>query len=43
MNLLYRLYTHKLRRQLAGLPQPQHVAIVMDGNRISSRIRLPAR
>ncbi|MFC9688426.1 polyprenyl diphosphate synthase [Kribbella sp. NPDC056951] len=33
MNPLYRLYTHKLRRQLAGLPQPQHVAIVMDGNR----------
>lgn len=31
--MLYRLYTHILRRQLAGLPMPQHVAIAMDGNR----------
>ena len=33
MRPLYRLYTRVLRRQLAGLPMPQHVAIVMDGNR----------
>ncbi len=33
MNPLYSLYTHRLRRQLADLPQPRHVAIVMDGNR----------
>lgn len=31
--MLYRLYARVLRRQLAGLPMPQHVAIVMDGNR----------
>ncbi|MFC6157069.1 polyprenyl diphosphate synthase [Kribbella jiaozuonensis] len=29
----YRLYTSLLRRQLKGMPMPQHVAIVMDGNR----------
>ncbi|TDW76361.1 polyprenyl diphosphate synthase [Kribbella pratensis] len=33
MRSLYRLYSARLRRQLAGLPKPQHVAIVMDGNR----------
>ncbi|TDW86397.1 polyprenyl diphosphate synthase [Kribbella sp. VKM Ac-2566] len=31
--MLYSLYTRRLRRQLAGLPKPEHVAIVMDGNR----------
>lgn len=31
--MLRRLYTRVLRRQLAGLPMPHHVAIVMDGNR----------
>jgi short-chain Z-isoprenyl diphosphate synthase len=31
--MLYSLYTRILRRQLAGLPMPQHVAIAMDGNR----------
>lgn len=31
--MLYRLYTRRLRRQLAGLPKPRHVAIAMDGNR----------
>jgi short-chain Z-isoprenyl diphosphate synthase len=31
--MLYRLYKRTLRRQLTGLPQPRHVAIVMDGNR----------
>ncbi|WP_410792416.1 polyprenyl diphosphate synthase [Kribbella sp. C-35] len=31
--MLYSLYTRRLRRQLVGLPKPEHVAIVMDGNR----------
>lgn len=31
--MLHRLYTRLLRRQLANLPRPRHVAIVMDGNR----------
>ncbi|TCC30611.1 polyprenyl diphosphate synthase [Kribbella sindirgiensis] len=31
--MLYSLYTRRLRRQLVGLPKPQHVAIAMDGNR----------
>ncbi|MEU4194078.1 polyprenyl diphosphate synthase [Kribbella sp. NPDC026611] len=31
--MLYKLYTRRLRRQLKDLPLPQHVAIVMDGNR----------
>jgi short-chain Z-isoprenyl diphosphate synthase len=33
MNPLYGLYTRRLRRQLTALPHPQHIAIVMDGNR----------
>jgi short-chain Z-isoprenyl diphosphate synthase len=31
--MLYRLYARILRRQLADLPMPEHVAIAMDGNR----------
>lgn len=31
--LLYRLYTRRLRRQLSGGRLPRHVGIVMDGNR----------
>lgn len=31
--MLYSLYTRRLRRQLVGLPKPQHIAIAMDGNR----------
>jgi len=31
--LLYRLYRHRLRRQIAGGRLPRHVGIVMDGNR----------
>ena len=31
--MLYSLYRRILRRQLEGLPMPQHVAIAMDGNR----------
>jgi short-chain Z-isoprenyl diphosphate synthase len=30
---LYRLYTRRLRKQLAGCPLPRHVGIIMDGNR----------
>ena len=30
---IYRLYTHRLRRQLTGCPLPRHVGIIMDGNR----------
>jgi len=30
MNALYRLYARILRRQLAGLPMPRHIAIVTD-------------
>lgn len=33
LSSLYGVYTRRLRRQLAGLPKPQHVAIAMDGNR----------
>jgi len=31
--VLYRSYTRRLRRQLQGLPAPQHVGLIMDGNR----------
>ncbi|HEU5043479.1 MAG TPA: polyprenyl diphosphate synthase [Nocardioidaceae bacterium] len=31
--LIYRLYAHRLHRQLAGERLPRHVGIVMDGNR----------
>ena len=31
--MLSSLYNTRLRRQIAGLPRPEHVAIVMDGNR----------
>jgi Putative undecaprenyl diphosphate synthase len=30
---IYRLYALRLRRQLAGCPEPRHVGITMDGNR----------
>ena len=30
---IYRLYTRRLRGQLAGCPMPRHVGIIMDGNR----------
>lgn len=33
VRLVYRLYAHRLRRQLSGGQLPGHVAIVMDGNR----------
>jgi short-chain Z-isoprenyl diphosphate synthase len=31
--IIYRLYTRRLRGQLAGGPLPRHVGIIMDGNR----------
>lgn len=31
--LLYPLYEWRLRRELKGLPQPRHVAVMCDGNR----------
>ncbi|WP_041289589.1 polyprenyl diphosphate synthase [Kribbella flavida] len=31
--VLYGMYTWQLRRQLVGKPRPQHVGLVMDGNR----------
>ncbi|MGI9006269.1 MAG: polyprenyl diphosphate synthase [Streptosporangiaceae bacterium] len=31
--LVYGLYTRRLRRQLAGGPLPRHVGLIMDGNR----------
>ncbi|MFP4635837.1 MAG: polyprenyl diphosphate synthase [Nitriliruptoraceae bacterium] len=32
-DLLYRLYEHRLTRELAGGPMPTHVGVVLDGNR----------
>jgi short-chain Z-isoprenyl diphosphate synthase len=31
--ILYGLYQKRLRRELAGLPIPQHIAMILDGNR----------
>jgi short-chain Z-isoprenyl diphosphate synthase len=30
---LYALYTRRLRRQVLGAPRPQHVGLIIDGNR----------
>jgi short-chain Z-isoprenyl diphosphate synthase len=38
-NPLYRLYARRLRRQLANVTLPQHVALIMDGNRRWARQR----
>lgn len=32
-DLVYRIYANRLRRQLAGSRLPEHVGIIMDGNR----------
>ncbi len=32
-DLVYRLYTRRLRSQLAGQPRPRHVGLIIDGNR----------
>ena len=31
--ILYGLYQKRLRREIAELPVPQHIAIILDGNR----------
>ncbi len=31
--LVYRIYERRLRRQLAGRPLPQHIGLIIDGNR----------
>jgi short-chain Z-isoprenyl diphosphate synthase len=36
---LYGLYQNRLRRSLAGQPLPQHVAMIIDGNRRWARLR----
>jgi short-chain Z-isoprenyl diphosphate synthase len=33
LDLAYRIYAGRLRRQLAGSPMPNHVGLIMDGNR----------
>jgi short-chain Z-isoprenyl diphosphate synthase len=30
---LYRLYTHRLREEVVRSPRPEHVAVILDGNR----------
>ncbi|MFC4337258.1 isoprenyl transferase [Salininema proteolyticum] len=32
-NLLYKIYEGRLNRQLDGLPRPQHIGVMIDGNR----------
>jgi short-chain Z-isoprenyl diphosphate synthase len=39
MRLFYWLYERRLRRQLRGGPVPQHVGIILDGNRRFARQR----
>lgn len=33
LGILYRLYQNRLRREIATLPVPKHVAMILDGNR----------
>jgi short-chain Z-isoprenyl diphosphate synthase len=39
LGLLYRLYESRLRRQVGAKPMPQHVGIILDGNRRHGRAR----
>jgi len=34
-HLAYSLYARRLRFRLAGQPVPRHVALIMDGNRLT--------
>jgi short-chain Z-isoprenyl diphosphate synthase len=36
-HLLYQLYEHRLRRQLRAGPMPEHVGLILDGNRRYAR------
>ena len=36
-HLLYRLYEHRLRRQIRAGPMPEHVGLILDGNRRYAR------
>jgi short-chain Z-isoprenyl diphosphate synthase len=36
-HLLYRLYEHRLHRQLRAGPVPEHVGLILDGNRRYAR------
>ncbi len=38
-DLLYRVYERSLVRELAGAPMPQHVGVILDGNRRFARER----
>ncbi|MDT8913500.1 undecaprenyl diphosphate synthase family protein [Amycolatopsis sp. PS_44_ISF1] len=37
--MVYRIHTHRLRRQLRGAELPAHIGIIMDGNRRCARQR----
>lgn len=37
--LVYRLYEYRLAREIAGGPTPQHVGVILDGNRRYARER----
>ena len=36
-HLLYQLYEHRLRRQIRAGPRPEHVGVILDGNRRYAR------
>src|SRR5260370_21787183 len=36
-HLLYRLYEHRLHRQIRAGPMPEHVGLILDGNRRYAR------